>query len=325
MTRIASQKDVHVRLETIIRFWCNNTPRILWGDAAKDVLLLLIEEGVTRIDKEKGQALDNFVLETHKSFKELVNAQTDSEIDLCKGTSHFVLSNSVDEVEASGLADQGLTGNVLLNIPIEVMAEQLFIYHLKYLVAVDPANDMSLLLDRSSSQRARSPLVFSPQSPHFLTRLVYTHVLGLDAPEAGIDVSLRAKFISRWIAIGQELKTRGDLASFLAIAIALLSMPILRLKETWTDVDVELRSLLIRDWSPMMKDLHRRELGIENNSNGAHVLTPDLVREDLDSHLVIPYYGDISTALEGFMLWAVHIPFKSLLMIDYSRDRCGLC
>jgi GTPase-activating protein BEM2 len=190
-----------------------------------------------------------------------------------------------------------------------VVAEQLFVFHLKYLVAVDPAKDMSLLLDRTASQRFRSPLVFSEQLPHFLTRLVYTHVLGLDAPEASYDVSLRASFITHWIEIGQELKLRGDLAGFLAIAIAMLSIPILRLKETWTDVDANLRNMLIRDWCPMMKELHRRDLGGEPGSWTAHVLTPDLKREDVDSHLVIPYYGDICTSLEGFEIWAV-IHFK---------------
>jgi len=166
---------------------------------------------------------------------------------------------------------------------------------------------MSCLLDRTASPRFRSPLVFSPQSPHFLTRLVYTHILGLDAPEATFDVSLRASFITRWIEIGQFLKGRGDLAGFLAIATALLSLPILRLKETWTDVEVDLRTMVIREWSPMMKELHRRELGggEQPTSLTAHVLTPDLKREDLDSHLVIPYYGDICTALEGFDIWAV--------------------
>jgi GTPase-activating protein BEM2 len=174
---------------------------------------------------------------------------------------------------------------------------------------------MSLLLDRAASQRFRSPLVFSQQSPHFLTRLVYTHVLGLDAPEAAYDVSLRASFLTRWIEIGQSLKARGDLSGFLAIATALLSIPILRLKETWTDVDPDLRNIIIRDWSPMMKELHRRDLGTESSSWTAHVLTPDLKREDLDSHLVIPYYGDICTALEGFDIWAV-VSSK-----EYSNDR----
>jgi len=194
---------------------------------------------------------------------------------------------------------------VLLRIPTDVIAEQVFIFHLKYLVAVDPAQDMSLLLDRSATPRSRSPLIFSPHSPHFLTRLVYTHVLGLDVPDISIDVSLRAQFLTRWIEIGQSMKSRGDLAGFLAIAEALLSIPILRLKETWTDVDIELRSVVIRDWSPMMRDLYRRELGAEVGAWTAHVLTPDLKREDLDSNLVIPYYGDICTSLEAFEIWAV--------------------
>jgi GTPase-activating protein BEM2 len=146
--------------------------------------------------------------------------------------------------------------------------------------------------------------------PHFLTRLVYTHVLGLDAPDACSDVSLRASFLTRWIEIGQVLKSRRDLSGFLAIAGAILSIPILRLKETWTDIDPELRNTIIRDWSPMMKELHRRELGADASSWTAHVLTPDLKREDLSSHFVIPYYGDICTALEGFDIWAVVSHFR---------------
>jgi hypothetical protein len=218
---------------------------------------------------------------------------------------HVLTILILGDIEAAGLSEQGLTGSVLLRIPAEYMAEQLFIFHLKYLVAVDPATDMSLLLDRSASQRSRSPLVFSQLSPHFLTRLVYTHILGLDTSDAVNDVSVRAKYLTRWIEIGQSLKARGDLAGFLAITTALLSMPVLRLKETWTDVDAELRNMVIREWSPMMKELHRRELVAEVSNWTAHVLTPDLKREELDSHLVIPYYGDICTALEAFDIWAV--------------------
>jgi RasGEF domain len=229
-------------------------------------------------------------------------------------------------MEASGLVEQGLTGFVLLRIPAETIAEQLFIFHLKYLVAVDPADDMSLLLDRLAMRRSRNPLVFSHQSPHFLTRLVYTHVLALDTPDSSSDVSRRAKLITRWIEIGQYLKTYGDLAGFLAIASALLSIPILRLKETWTDVDVDVRTMVIRDWSPMMKELHRRELGVEVGSWTAHVLTPDLKRDELDSRVVIPYYGDICAALEAFEIWAVSSfkdtvdpRFLRILMSTFSK------
>ena len=285
----------------------------MWEDGAYEALLVLVEEGVTRIDSERGHALNDYVVQAEKKFKGLLHPPTEPETESIHSNHFSYIFLRVGEI--SGLAEQGLTGSVLVQIPAETVAEQLFIFHLKYLVAVDPAQDMSLLLDRAASQRFRSPLVFSQQSPHFLTRLVYTHVLGLDAPEAAYDVSLRASFLARWIEIGQSLKGRGDLAGFLAIATALLSIPILRLKETWTDVDADLRNIVIRDWSPMMKELHRRDLGTESNSWTAHVLTPDLKREDLDSYLVIPYYGDICTALEGFDMWAV------LSSMGYIDDR----
>jgi hypothetical protein len=68
----------------------------------------------------------------------------------------------------------------------------------------------------------------------------------------------------------------------------------------------------------MMKELHRRELGAEVGTWTAHVLTPDLKREDLDSHHVIPYYGDICTALETFDIWAV------LPLLDNTDNRLHL-
>ena len=324
MTRIAARVDVRVRLEAIIRFWCEKTPRILWEDGANEALLTLIEEGVTRIDIAKGHSLQIHVVDAEKKFKDRFHPFSERSVDPLQSIPKFTTLLIIGDIESSGLADQGLTGNVLLRLPSEVIAEQLYIFHLKYLSAVDPADDMSLLLDRSASHRSRSPLVFSQQSPHFLTRLVYTHVLGLDGQDSANDVLMRAKFLTRWIDIGQNLKARGDLAGFLAIATALLSMPILRLKETWTDVDSELRSMVIRDWSPMMKELHRRELGAEVGTWTAHVLTPDLKREELDSHHVIPYYGDICTALEAFDIWAVGSS-RMILMIGCSGYRGRFC
>lgn len=307
MTRIASKFDVHTRLEKIIKFWCDSTPRLLWEEGSNEAIHTLVDEGVTRIDQARGRALNNYIVQAHKKFKTLLQPFAEMAIEAHQRVSYLWRLLRIDDIEASALAEQGLTGNVLLRIPADVIAEQLFIFHLKYLGAVDPANDMSLLLDRSASHRCRSPLVFSQSSPHFLTRLVYTHILGLDSSDAVSDVSMRAKYLTRWIEIGQCLKTRGDLAGFLAIATALLSMPVLRLKETWTDIDGELRTMVVRDWSPMMRELHRRELGQEVGTWTAHVLTPDLTQQDLDSHLVIPYYGDICTALDAFDIWAVRL------------------
>jgi hypothetical protein len=53
----------------MIRFWCDNTPRILWDEGGLDLLLLLVEEGVTRINAARGRALADHVVEAEKQFK----------------------------------------------------------------------------------------------------------------------------------------------------------------------------------------------------------------------------------------------------------------
>ena len=72
MTRIASARDVSARLDMIVRFWCDHTPRIMWEEAAYDALLTLVEDGVTRIDKGKGESLHQYVIQSEKSFRNLL-------------------------------------------------------------------------------------------------------------------------------------------------------------------------------------------------------------------------------------------------------------
>jgi hypothetical protein len=86
MTRIAARRDVLLRVDQIIRFWCDNTPRILWEDGANEALLTLVEEGVTRIDVEKGRSLSNYIVEAEKKFKDLLHPFSDATIDSLQST-----------------------------------------------------------------------------------------------------------------------------------------------------------------------------------------------------------------------------------------------
>jgi len=90
MTRIAARTDVLVRLEAIIRFWCDKTPRILWEDGANEALLILIEEGVTRIDPVKGRSLHSHVVRTEKKFKDRFHPFTDTSVDPLQSTSIYL-------------------------------------------------------------------------------------------------------------------------------------------------------------------------------------------------------------------------------------------
>ena len=89
MTRIASGRDVSVRLEQIIRYWCCCTPRILWEDGANESLLSLVEEGVTRLDGQRGRALTNDIVESEKKFKTLLQGSLGSDADSIQSKSRF--------------------------------------------------------------------------------------------------------------------------------------------------------------------------------------------------------------------------------------------
>jgi hypothetical protein len=91
ITRIASGRDVSARLEQIIRYWCDNTPRILWEEGANDTLLALIEEGVTRIDSARGRSLSNYLVEAEKKFKTLLQPSLGSDADSIKSKIRFCI------------------------------------------------------------------------------------------------------------------------------------------------------------------------------------------------------------------------------------------
>jgi len=85
MTRIASGKDVSARLDIVVRFWCDHTPRILWEESIVEALHILVEEGVSKFAKELGKSLTLYVAETEKRFKSLLHAFADMDNESMKG------------------------------------------------------------------------------------------------------------------------------------------------------------------------------------------------------------------------------------------------
>jgi hypothetical protein len=53
----------------------------MWEEGAYEALLVLVDEGVTRVNSEKGHLLNEYVVEAEKKFKGLLNfrdPETDS-------------------------------------------------------------------------------------------------------------------------------------------------------------------------------------------------------------------------------------------------------
>jgi len=81
LTRIACRKDVSEKVNMMIRFWCDLTPRILWDEGGLEALLLLVEEGVTRIDSGLGRALADYVIAAEKKFNQKLQESSKAETD----------------------------------------------------------------------------------------------------------------------------------------------------------------------------------------------------------------------------------------------------
>jgi hypothetical protein len=84
LTKIAAGKDVSTRLDTILRYLCDRSPRLLC-DEMSDAISTLIELGVTRVDNAKGVALRDHVEKAVHAFKSLLHPFAKSSEDVLSG------------------------------------------------------------------------------------------------------------------------------------------------------------------------------------------------------------------------------------------------
>ena len=53
----------------------------MWEEGAYEALVVLVEEGVTRVDSKKGQALNDYVVQAERKFKGLLHPPTELETE----------------------------------------------------------------------------------------------------------------------------------------------------------------------------------------------------------------------------------------------------
>lgn len=199
--------------------------------------------------------------------------------------------------ELTGAMSRTLTANEFLQISPEVFATQLHMFHLKYLSAWNPADDLSLLLmlPSTSSPTHRNPLVFTSSSLHFLTDRVFHHTL---TGEATASLGFRVNILSQWLEVAELLKRMGDMVGWLAVIMAISSPAILRLRETWSLVDPGLVELYSKGGRVLMMTLNRRRLNYERTGSEAHVFAPEGIGIDVAQADVVPFFGDLCYCMD---------------------------
>lgn len=231
------------------------------------------------------------------------------------------ISQSSWDAEYQSLSRSGLQAESILAIPATLFASQLHIFHQYYLKKWNPINDKSLFYSSGQKGASRNPLVFSQHKMHFMTHTILSHILCIESRP--ISTSQRAAICTQWIMIGIILKRSGDMTGWLATIMAICAPSVTRLKEMWSSVEERSRTVVEREWSPVMRDLFRRSLESRRREDlTAHVLAPDAAGLTISTDDIVPFYGDLCDAVEEIRIRAV-VDNGGQQTIDLETVRTG--
>ncbi|EPS38263.1 hypothetical protein H072_7940 [Dactylellina haptotyla CBS 200.50] len=189
-----------------------------------------------------------------------------------------------------------LSPNEFLSIPSGHVAQQIHLFHKKYLTIWNPGTDISLLMDVTHALPAvhKNPLVFTSNAIHFLGEKLCTDIL---MPNHSHE--FRASLLSHWIDVGRILQDLGDMVGWFAVIMAILSPAILRLQMTWQMIEPSKLRTVVEEWVPVMLDLERRKFEL-NTAEAVRpsVMAPGGGAESIAVQDIIPYFGDLCHSLQ---------------------------
>lgn len=211
-------------------------------------------------------------------------------------------------VDLSHVLITGLTPALFLKMEPSYFAEQVLRYHGDQLQKAggitsmlnNPAYFLRQYPTVKAKQYLQSSLVFSMNSPHFLTVLITHHIL--IATQSVQSTSRRPKLLAQWIKTGRCSRALGDMVGFVAIAIGLCSPGVVRLQETWKQVPLELRKEVADAWMPLLIKLtlvteEMRDLAISSFNLGPSLNTVvDLSVEGVAT--VVPCLSNIKQSVD---------------------------
>ncbi|OMJ25396.1 Beta-chimaerin [Smittium culicis] len=161
---------------------------------------------------------------------------------------------------------------------------------------VDESSSATASLKYFSADVLFRVLFFTPSDPHFFSRLIHHHLL-VETPQN--FPSRRASILLHWIKIGEASRLLGDSIMFAAVAIAVTSPPIARLRETWSTVPLNWKVTISSIWVPILIKHGLCPIKIDSSSNNELRYLPLILDVDENSNYTpIPYYGVIRNAIE---------------------------
>lgn len=301
LTELSTLKDLSPRIAHILSLLVDFSPGLLLEAGSYNAARLLIEKGITPHNPGLARDLRAGIEARAASLHdELILNVADRGYFHRPSISVSFADNPTEPMspaqDAFSTLSTGLTADEFMRVNPEIFASQVHLFHLKYMSVWNPEDDLSLLLasPHLPPPAQRCPLIFTTANMHFLGERVLSHVLSVDST---MSVDRRASVLSQWVKVANLVLKKGDMVGYMAIMMAVLSTPILRLRETWSLVDDSMFGD-IEHGAKVMRHLDRRRLEEGEAHSEGCVLVPDLGREDISPEEVVPFFGDLCRCMD---------------------------
>lgn len=264
-----------------------------------------LADAVSSFDDTTATNLKMTIFQQHQAIHDLVNFNKDDNDtfswsvqqkgDLHKTERLKTFLSNLDHAPQSDSVDP--KNNIYSLITPEIFgdimssddfAHQISYFHLKFYQNWSPAIDTSLLFkQRPQFYQRFNPLVFDFNDMHFLGRLIVHHIF-----QCKLDAPGRARALSHWINLGNTLKGYGDIVGWLAIALIICSIPVLRLRDTWSYTPKDLRDCVIKDWGFEIFEVEKRSK-IDVLGKKTFRVSTEEMGESYPKERAVPYFGDL--------------------------------
>ncbi|CAG8511141.1 16827_t:CDS:2 [Rhizophagus irregularis] len=244
---LKKSKFISKRLCTILSTWCKNYGNDLSRDDVYNGMMEILEEVLIKEDIIEVEELKSLIQETRENVQKnfIKDDNMEDQLKSLKGPPAPL------SLDLSNLLVTGLTPALFLKMIPKELAQQLYIYHFLEFKKMNLGQNLkSFIPSKNRSESITCPLNATPASPHFITRLIYHHILTLTQQSA--YTSRRPLLLIHWIETGIACKSLGDMTGWLAVALAICSPAIVRLKDAWRRVNKHWIDVVINDWVPLL-------------------------------------------------------------------------
>ncbi|KAK9768485.1 hypothetical protein K7432_000825 [Basidiobolus ranarum] len=227
----------------------------------------------------------------------------------------------------TSLKRSGFSPTIFLKISAEDFAQELYVFHTRCkacLVSQTLSLKGSLLKTSNANTSATSSpfsgiasvFWFTVSEPHFLTKLIYNHLI---TNAQSMHPSRRSAILAHWIRVAEACKILGDMVSWVAIAFAVCSPIVVRLRETWKGIDKRMCYKVMHEWAPALfaSGLYATEIPIVPN---VEEILSELAIGPGSAHQ-IPYFGGIRVIVDRIeMVVPPAIPGTSVINFCKYQD-----